>query len=136
MLQKGQNLPHHAAAPHNPSVVARHHKEIGHAAQTRALHGDFAVVWAGEYAAESAMNRAVGGNDAEREMSRPQLLRQTPLPGAELAACRAENPAARGAFLEAIRQFAAMIGRRQHDDSAEVRDGMTGQIVPQNNAAQ
>jgi len=125
-------------------ALIAHHQGMGHgqdqmflhAFDPRSFHGDLAVVGTGDHQAVDPVDGTVSGNDAEFEVDGAEGVGWIERAGAELLAGGAIDGVEQAPILEVIDHFAALIGRAEHDDAAEVGDPMPGEVEADEDSAE
>lgn len=99
-------------------------QEILQAFNLGILDGDLAIIGTGNDPGKPRIPRAIPSNDTQVEPNRAQTFRQIRRGGTKLPPALAEEPLTPLALFEPIREFASLIGWRQHDRAAEIRQRM------------
>lgn len=136
---RGQEIPggrDDAAVLHEERVGAADDEVFPHAGDFGGFDRDLAVVGAGNHEAVDPIDGAGAGHDAQFETDWAESVGFRGGVGAELGAGGAVELLECLPFLEIVDDFAAAVGRSEHDDAAEARVRVARKIGTHEDAAE
>lgn len=108
---------------------------VAHAIDLSALDGDFAIVGTGDHHRVNPVDAAISCQDAAIKVNRSELGDIAVGRCAELLSGRAIDFTEGPPIADCINDFAALIGWSQHDNSAEIGNGIRFLELPHKDAA-
>src|SRR6267154_3637303 len=111
-------------------------QEIPHAIGLCAFHGHLAIVGAFQQTREKWIERPITGDDATLEIKRSEAVQNGMGTRSKLEGAGAKNSSGERTGFEMVNEIAAVVWRRNHHHASEVLNGVVGEILPENDAAQ